>query len=283
MRKLKIKTGDTVRVIAGDHKGSEGKVLSVFSDKNKAIVEGVNMMKKHMKPNAQNPQGGIVEKEAAIQISNLSLFNSKGESTRVGYKIEDGKKVRFTKKSNEVIAHSYSHLFGLPCTGLRFFTVYGPWGRPDMAPMIFTKSILAKKPIKIFNFGNMTRDFTYIDDVIEILMRLINKPAKKNNNFDFSNPISCSSWAPYKIFNISNNNPIKLIDFIKENELNTSNKIKKSNEFKPGDKIEITEGVFKNCVAIFKCFKSDERVILLMNLMGQQQTISAKKKSLIRL
>lgn len=103
MGKLKIKTGDTVRVITGDHKGSEGKVLSVFSDKNKAIVEGVNMMKKHMKPNAQNPQGGILEKEAAIQISNLSLFNSKGESTRVGYKIEDGKKVRFTKKSNEVI------------------------------------------------------------------------------------------------------------------------------------------------------------------------------------
>tara|TARA_B100001109_G_scaffold236652_1_gene217224 strand:+ start:207 stop:518 length:312 start_codon:yes stop_codon:yes gene_type:complete len=103
MGKLKIKTGDTVRVIAGDHKGSEGKVLSVFSDKNKAIVEGVNLMKKHMKPNAQNPQGGIVEKEAAIQISNLSLFNSKGESTRIGYKIEDGKKVRFTKKSNEVI------------------------------------------------------------------------------------------------------------------------------------------------------------------------------------
>ena len=103
MGKLKIKTGDTVRVITGDHKGSEGKVLSVFSDKNKAIVEGVNMMKKHMKPNAQNPQGGIVEKEAAIHISNLSIFNSKGESSRVGYKIEDGKKVRFTKKSNEVI------------------------------------------------------------------------------------------------------------------------------------------------------------------------------------
>ena len=103
MGKLKIKTGDTVRVITGDHKGSEGKVLSVFSDKNKAIVEGVNMIKKHMKPNAQNPQGGIVEKEAAIHISNLSLFNSKGESSRVGYKVEDGKKVRFTKKSNEVI------------------------------------------------------------------------------------------------------------------------------------------------------------------------------------
>ena len=91
MGKLKIKTGDTVRVIAGDHKGSEGKVLTVFIEKNKAIVEGVNMIKKHMKPNAQNPQGGIVEKEAALQISNLSLINSKGETTRVGYRVEDRK------------------------------------------------------------------------------------------------------------------------------------------------------------------------------------------------
>jgi len=103
MGKLKIKIGDTVRVIAGDHKGSEGKVLTVFNDKNKAIVEGVNMIKKHMKPSAQNPQGGIVEKEAAIQVSNLSLLTSKGEITRVGYRTEDGKKVRYAKKSNEVI------------------------------------------------------------------------------------------------------------------------------------------------------------------------------------
>ena len=103
MGKLKIKTGDTVRVIAGDHKGSEGKVLTVLIEKNKAIVEGVNMIKKHMKPNAQSPQGGIVEKEAAIHISNLSLVNDKGETTRVGYKMEDGKKVRYAKKSNEVI------------------------------------------------------------------------------------------------------------------------------------------------------------------------------------
>ena len=103
MGKLKIKTGDTVRVIAGDHKGSEGKIIKVLLDKNKAIVEGVNMVKKHMKPSAQSPQGGIVEKEASIQISNLSLLTSKGETTRVGYKVEDGKKVRFAKKSNEVI------------------------------------------------------------------------------------------------------------------------------------------------------------------------------------
>ena len=103
MGKLKIKSGDTVRVIAGDHKGSEGKVMKVLKYKNKAIVEGVNMVKKHMKPSAQSPQGGIVEKEASIQISNLSLLTSKGETTRVGYKMEEGKKVRFSKKSNEVI------------------------------------------------------------------------------------------------------------------------------------------------------------------------------------
>ena len=103
MKKLKIKTGDTVRIIAGDHKGSEGKVLTIFKDKNKAIVEGVNMVKKHTKPSAQSPQGGIVEKEAAIHISNLSLLTSNGEATRVGYRIEGDKKVRFSIKSNEVI------------------------------------------------------------------------------------------------------------------------------------------------------------------------------------
>ena len=103
MKKFKIKSGDTVRVIAGDHKGSEGKVLKVYAEKNKAIVEGINMVKKHMKPNAQNPQGGIVEKEALIQISNLSLLTSKGDTTRVGYKEENGVKVRYAKKTNEVI------------------------------------------------------------------------------------------------------------------------------------------------------------------------------------
>ncbi len=102
--KLRIKTGDTVRVIAGDHKGTEGKVMQVDREKNKAIVEGVNMVSKHEKPNAQNPQGGIVKKEAPIHLSNLSLIDSKsGDTTRVGFEIRDGKKVRFSKKSNEVI------------------------------------------------------------------------------------------------------------------------------------------------------------------------------------
>ena len=103
MTKLKIKSGDTVKVIAGDHKGSEGKVLKVLRDKNKAIVEGINMVKKHTKPSAQSPQGGIVEKEAAIHVSNLSLLTKDGEATRVGYRIEGDKKVRFSVKSNEVI------------------------------------------------------------------------------------------------------------------------------------------------------------------------------------
>jgi large subunit ribosomal protein L24 len=103
MTKLKIKSGDTVRVIAGDHKGKEGKVQKVLIEKNKAIVEGVNMISKHEKPSAANPQGGIKEKEAPIHISNLSLIDKNGETTRVGYREEDGKKVRFSKKSNEVI------------------------------------------------------------------------------------------------------------------------------------------------------------------------------------
>lgn len=103
MKKLKIKTGDTVRVMAGDHKGQEGKVQKVFIDKNKAIVEGVNLVSKHEKPSAANPQGGIKKMEAPIQISNLSLIDKNGDATKVGYRIENDKKVRFSKKSNEVI------------------------------------------------------------------------------------------------------------------------------------------------------------------------------------
>ena len=103
MKKIKIKTGDNVKVITGNNNGSEGKVLKIVSDKNRLLVEGVNMVKKHMKPNAQNPQGGIVEKEAFIHVSNVSLLTSSGETTKVGYRIDDNKKVRFSKKSNEVI------------------------------------------------------------------------------------------------------------------------------------------------------------------------------------
>jgi len=120
-----------------------------------------------------------------------------------------------TKKSNELMAHTYSHLFSLPATGLRFFTVYGPWGRPDMSYFLFTKSILENKAINIYNFGEMHRDFTYIDDIIESLFRVMNKIPSPDENFDRSNPKSSKSWAPHKIFNIGNSNTVNLMDFIK--------------------------------------------------------------------
>ncbi len=119
-----------------------------------------------------------------------------------------------TKKSNELMAHTYSHLYSLPATGLRFFTVYGPWGRPDMSYFLFTKAILEKKSIDIYNFGDMSRDFTYIDDIIESLFRLIHKIPKPDNNFDAENPKASSSWAPHKVFNIGNSDKVKLLDFI---------------------------------------------------------------------
>ena len=123
-----------------------------------------------------------------------------------------------TKRSNELMAHSYSHLYDLPTTGLRFFTVYGPWGRPDMAYFIFTKSILNGVPIKIFNNGNMQRDFTYIDDVVDAIINLIEKVPSKQSEFDFRNPNPSISWAPFRIFNIGNSTSIKLMSFIEEIE-----------------------------------------------------------------
>ena len=119
-----------------------------------------------------------------------------------------------TKRSNELMAHNYSHLFNLPTTGLRFFTVYGPWGRPDMAPMIFAKSIFSKKPIKIFNHGKMSRDFTFIDDTVEYIYRLLDKPPI-NSKFINQNIIPIDeSWAPFRILNVGNGNPLSLMNFI---------------------------------------------------------------------
>lgn len=119
-----------------------------------------------------------------------------------------------TKKSNELIAHSYSHLFGLPTTGLRFFTVYGPWGRPDMALFLFTKAILEGKPIKVFNNGHMKRDFTYIDDIVEGIVRVSDVIPQANPDWDSANPDPGTSKAPYKIYNIGNNQPVELLRFI---------------------------------------------------------------------
>ena len=119
-----------------------------------------------------------------------------------------------TKKTNELMAHSYSHLYGIPTTGLRFFTVYGPWGRPDMAYFSFTKNIIEGKQIKVFNNGNMERDFTYIDDIVEGIIKIIDVIPKPNPNWDESKDSTSSSFAPYKIYNIGNNNPVRLMKFI---------------------------------------------------------------------
>ncbi len=119
-----------------------------------------------------------------------------------------------TKKANELMAHTYAHLYGIPSTGLRFFTVYGPWGRPDMALFLFTRAILAGEPIKVFNNGLMSRDFTYIDDAVEAVLRLIDKPPAPDPQWDGLNPDPSASFAPYRIYNIGNNKPVQLLEFI---------------------------------------------------------------------
>jgi len=119
-----------------------------------------------------------------------------------------------TKKANELMAHTYSHLYQLPTTGLRFFTVYGPWGRPDMALFLFADAMLKNKPIDVFNDGNMVRDFTFIDDIVEGVIRVLDKTAKPDSKFDASRPDPATSTAPYRVFNIGNGNPTPLMDYI---------------------------------------------------------------------
>jgi Nucleoside-diphosphate-sugar epimerases len=120
-----------------------------------------------------------------------------------------------TKKANELMAHSYSHLYRIPTTGLRFFTVYGPWGRPDMALFLFTKAILAGEPIDLFNHGRMRRDFTYIDDIVEGVVRVLDRPAVANPKWDGGNPDPATSAAPYRLYNIGNNSPVELARLVR--------------------------------------------------------------------
>jgi UDP-glucuronate 4-epimerase len=120
-----------------------------------------------------------------------------------------------SKKANELMAHAYAHLFGIPMTGLRFFTVYGPWGRPDMAMWIFAKAILAGEPIRLFNNGNMRRDFTYIDDVVESVVRLVDRPPAGNPVFSTGSPDPASSTAPWRLYNIGNNKPVELLEVVR--------------------------------------------------------------------
>jgi UDP-glucuronate 4-epimerase len=141
-----------------------------------------------------------------------------------------------SKKANELMAHTYSHLYKLPTTGLRFFTVYGPWGRPDMSPILFARNILEGKPIDVFNYGNHRRDFTYIDDIVEGVIRVIDKSATVNESWTGNTPDPGSSLAPYRVYNIGNNNPVHLLTFIEtlENCLNKK-AIKNLLPLQPGD------------------------------------------------
>ncbi len=144
-----------------------------------------------------------------------------------------------SKKSNELMAHTYSHLYNLPCTGLRFFTVYGPWGRPDMALFKFTKNIIKGEPIDVYNFGKMRRDFTYIDDIVEGVCRVIDKIPSGDKKWNRFSPDPSSSYAPYKIYNIGNNNPVELMDFVYtiEDALGIKAKVN-FKEMQPGDVVE---------------------------------------------
>jgi UDP-glucuronate 4-epimerase len=141
-----------------------------------------------------------------------------------------------SKKANELLAHTYSHLYKLPCTGLRFFTVYGPWGRPDMALFLFTRAIIENKPIQVFNHGHMKRDFTYIDDIVEGVVRVMGKLPEPNPEWDGKQPDPGTSAAPYKIYNIGNNRPVELNDFIAAIEAAIGKSAKKEMcDMQPGD------------------------------------------------
>lgn len=141
-----------------------------------------------------------------------------------------------TKKANELMAHSYAHLFKLPTTGLRFFTVYGPWGRPDMAMWIFAKAIAAGEPIKLFNYGKMQRDFTYVDDVVESIERLVDRPPAGNPDYSGDAPDPGSSSAPWRVYNIGNNNPVELLDVVDLLEKSIGKKaIRELAPMQPGD------------------------------------------------
>ncbi len=156
------------------------------------------------------------EVEHLVYASSSSVY---GANTNMPFSVHDNvdhplSLYAASKKANELMAHTYSHLYQLPATGLRFFTVYGPWGRPDMALFLFTKSILAGEPINVFNYGNHRRDFTYIDDIVEGVIRTLDRVAEPNSDWSGDKPDSASSLAPYRLYNIGNNNPVELKHYI---------------------------------------------------------------------
>ena len=180
-------------------------------------------------------QNGV---EHLVYASSSSVY---GANTRMPFSVHDNvdhpvSLYAATKKSNELMAHTYSHVYGLPTTGLRFFTVYGPWGRPDMSTYLFTRAILEDQPIDVFNAGKMRRDFTYIDDVVEGVVRVLDKIPMGNPSFDRSDPDAASSDAPYRLYNIGNHEPVDLMTFIETIENTVGKKAAKNMlPMQPGD------------------------------------------------
>ncbi len=189
----------------------------------------------------------ILEESYKMSVDNFIFASSSsvyGGNKKLPYKESDSVNhpvslYAATKRANELIAHSYSHLYKIPCTGLRFFTVYGPWGRPDMAPMIFADCLINNKKINIFNYGNMERDFTYIDDVVEAIYRCCFKAAKPVKEFDYLTPNPSVSYAPFKLFNIGNKKPINILKFVEilEDELGIKG-LKEFMPIQPGDVVQ---------------------------------------------
>jgi len=166
--------------------------------------------------------GNILEGCRQVQAEHLVYASSSsvyGSNTHMPFSVHDNVNhpvslYAATKKANELMAHTYSHLYGIPSTGLRFFTVYGPWGRPDMALFMFTRKILAGEPIPVFNYGKHRRDFTYIDDIVEGVIRVLDNPARPNPNWNGDEPDNASSAAPWRLYNIGNNQPVELMHYI---------------------------------------------------------------------
>ncbi len=176
--------------------------------------------------------------EHLVYASSSSVY---GANTRMPFSVHDDvdhpvSLYAATKKSNELMAHTYSHLYGLPTTGLRFFTVYGPWGRPDMSPSLFAGAILEGRPIDVFNEGRMQRDFTYIDDIVEGVVRVLDRTATPDPDFDSARPDPATSYAPYRVYNIGNHEPVELMTFIETIERSVGKPaIKNMLPMQPGD------------------------------------------------
>jgi UDP-glucuronate 4-epimerase len=229
--RLKILENDTLFEFHQMDIADREKVNQLFSEYaisiviNLAAQAGVRYSMENPHAYVQSNQVGfinILEACRHFQVDHLIYASSSsvyGANTNIPFSTKDPVDHQIsiyaaTKRSNELMAHAYSHLFQLPTTGLRFFTVYGPWGRPDMACYKFTKNIIEDQPIKVFNNGELRRDFTYIDDVVEAIVRLMNTPPACSVNWNHSNPDPSSSYAPFKIYNVGNNRPIKLMEFI---------------------------------------------------------------------